>query len=52
MKKLKLHGPVSDGMFSCWQVIGPRGGFIAEFITKKAAQEFIKSKRLIKIVLR
>lgn len=43
-KKYKVYGPVQDGMFTCWQVIGPRGGFIAEFFTRKAATIFIKHK--------
>ena len=45
MKKYKVYGPVQDGMFTAWQVIGPRGGFIAEFFTKKAATEFVRRKR-------
>lgn len=45
MKRYKVYGPVQDGFFTCWQVIGPRGGFIAEFLTKKAANEFIKGKK-------
>jgi len=44
MTKYKVYGPVRDGMFTCWHVIGPRGGFIAEFFTKKAAVEFIRGK--------
>lgn len=40
-KKYKVYGPVQDGFFTCWQVIGPRGGFVAEFLTRKAALEFI-----------
>ena len=43
-KKYKVYGPVQDGMFTCWHVIGPRGGFIAEFFTKKAATIFVKRK--------
>jgi hypothetical protein len=42
MKKYKVCGPVQDGQFTCWHVLGPRNGFIAEFLTKKAAQEYIK----------
>jgi hypothetical protein len=45
MKKYKVYGPVQDGMFTSWHVIGPRGGFIAEFFTKKSAVEFVKSKQ-------
>jgi hypothetical protein len=44
MKSYKVYGPVQDGMFSVWHVIGPRGGFIAEFFSKKAANEFIRGK--------
>jgi len=44
-KKYKVYGPVQDGMFTAWHVVGPRGGFIASFFTKKAATEFVKRKR-------
>jgi hypothetical protein len=40
--KLTLYGPAQDGMFVKWQVIGPRGGIKAEFLTKKAAKAYIK----------
>ena len=42
MKTYKVYGPVQDGQFTCWQVLGPRNGFIAEFLTRKAALSFIK----------
>lgn len=46
MKKYyRVYGPVQDGMFTCWQVVGPRGGFIAEFLTRKAATDFVRRKR-------
>lgn len=43
-KKLKVYGPVQDGMFSTWMVVGPRGGWVAEFYTKKDAKDFIKQQ--------
>jgi hypothetical protein len=43
--KLKVYGPVQDGMFSAWQVVGPRGGVHAEFYTKKEALKFIRDRR-------
>ncbi len=50
-KKYKVYGPVQDGMFTAWQVIGPRGGFIAEFFTRKAAIEFVnKHHKVNKVV--
>lgn len=42
--KYEVYGPVQDGQFTCWQVIGPRGGHIGDFLTRKAAQDFIKQK--------
>jgi len=42
--KYEVYGPVRDGMFTCWQVRGPRGGKLGDFLTKRAAQEFIKQK--------
>lgn len=44
-KKYKVYGPVQDGMFTAWHVVGSRGGFIAEFFTKKAATAFVRRKR-------
>jgi hypothetical protein len=44
MKRYKVYGPVQDGMFTCWHVIGPRGGFVAEFLSRKAAAEFITKR--------
>lgn len=41
MKTYKVCGPVQDGQFTCWHVIGPRGGFVAEFLSRKAAIEYI-----------
>jgi hypothetical protein len=43
MKKYKVYGPVQDGQFTCWQVLGPRNGFVAEFLTRKAALAFVKA---------
>lgn len=55
MKKYKVYGPVQDGMFTAWHVIGPRGGFIAEFFTRKAATEFVrkqhKPRKVVKVEL-
>lgn len=45
-KKYKVYGPVQDGMFTSWHVIGPRGGFIAEFFSKNAAVKFTKGKHV------
>lgn len=39
---MTIYGPCTDGFGNVWQVIGPRNGLLAEFYTKKAAQEFIR----------
>ena len=45
MKRLTVYGPVQrDAVNDYWQVIGPRGGWVAEFYTKKDAKEFIKQQ--------
>lgn len=44
MKKYIVHGPVQDGMFTCWQVIGPRGAVIAVFNQRTEAMWYIKQK--------
>jgi len=45
-KKYKIYGPVQDGMFRAWHVIGPRGGFVAEFFTRQGARDYVRSKNL------
>jgi len=37
-------------MFTAWQVVGPRGGFVAEFFTKKAALAFVKHRKNVTII--
>lgn len=42
----KVYGPVQDGMFTKWQVIGPRGGVISEHLTRQEAEEALRSKQV------
>jgi predicted DNA-binding WGR domain protein len=35
--KYMIHGPIQDGMFTLWQVIGPKGGIKVETFTKREA---------------
>lgn len=41
---MKIYGPVNDGFGNLWQVIGPRGGVLAEFFSKSAADRYIREK--------
>lgn len=41
-KKYTVYGPVQDGQFSVYQVIGPRGGVKATCVHKKAADAYAK----------
>ena len=42
---LTICGPCKDGQFTVWYVRGPKGGTLGEFITRKAARAFIKSRK-------
>ncbi len=43
---MTIYGPVQlDCVNDYWQVIGPRGGIVATFLTKRDAKEFIHSNR-------
>lgn len=41
---LSICGPMKDGQFTVWMVRGPRGGCVAEFLSRKAARAFVKNK--------
>lgn len=45
MTKLTVYGPVQDGMFHGWEVVGPNGGVYGFFFTKHEALQFIKRNR-------
>jgi hypothetical protein len=42
---LSICGPVKDGQFTVWVVRGPRGGQVAEFLTRKAARYYVKKHK-------
>jgi len=42
---LTICGPVRDGQFTVWYVRGPKGGVVKEFLTRKEAREFIRTRR-------
>ena len=42
MTKYMVYGPIRDGEFVCWQIVGPKGGLRGTFYTKTEAKAYVK----------